>query len=61
MQVSRHKVITKLLKITLKFIINCFLSMNLQRTLKALGGIGGVDIEYGWSFIPDHLVQKGIR
>ena len=46
MQVSRHKVITKLLEITLKIIIKYFLSMNLQRTLKALGGIGGVVLSH---------------
>ena len=42
LQVSQHRVITKLLKIDLKCVIHCFLSINLQRTLKALGGISGV-------------------
>ena len=35
-------VITKLLITALKIITNCFLSMNLQRTFKALSGISGV-------------------
>ena len=40
--VINNLVITKFLQTTLRFIINCFLSKNLQRTLKAVGGIGGV-------------------